>query len=100
MKYQLDSLRLDTPSTVRRGDVIVFVSARRRRMDYAPATVVSDPMKIPRSGGAVLYFLRIRIDLPPLPLNEAERALPDLGHPGSRLRPTTMSAPPASGPPC
>ncbi|MFD9668808.1 phosphatidylserine/phosphatidylglycerophosphate/cardiolipin synthase family protein, partial [Rhodococcus sp. NPDC059968] len=53
---------------------------------YPPAVVVSDAMKIPRSGGAVLYFLRIRTDLPPLSLPEAEKVLTDLGHPGSRLR--------------
>ncbi|ABH00906.1 hypothetical protein RHA1_ro11259 (plasmid) [Rhodococcus jostii RHA1] len=84
-KYQVESLRLDKPSGVRRGDVIVFVSADDAWF-YPPAVVVSDPMKIPRSGGAVLYFLRIRADLPPLPLTEAEKLLTDLGHPGSRLR--------------
>ncbi|GAF43722.1 hypothetical protein RW1_009_01460 [Rhodococcus wratislaviensis NBRC 100605] len=65
--------------------MLVFVSADDEWI-YAPAAVVSDPMKISRSRGAVLYFLRIRTDLPPLPLTEAERALTDLGHPGSRLR--------------
>nr|WP_231914222.1 hypothetical protein [Rhodococcus sp. LB1] len=53
---------------------------------YAPAVVVSDPMKIPRSGGAVLYFLRLRTGLSPVLLSDAEKALTDLGHPGSRLR--------------
>jgi hypothetical protein len=33
-----------------------------------------------------LFFLRTRTDLPPLPLTDAEKALTDLGHPGSRLR--------------
>ncbi len=85
VKYQLESLRLDKPSAVRRGDVVVFVSVDDGWV-YPPAVVVSDPMKIPRSGGAVLYFLRIRTDLTPLPLSDAERALTDLGHRGSRLR--------------
>jgi hypothetical protein len=84
-KYQLESLRLDTPSGVKRGDVIVFVSTDDQWI-YAPAVVVSDPMKVPRSGGAVLYFLRLRTDLSPLPLPGAEDALTDLGHPGSRLQ--------------
>lgn len=83
VKYQLESLRLDRTSAVRRGDVIVSVDDG---WIYPPAVVVSDPMKIPRSGGAVLYFLRIRTDLSPLPLAEAEKVLTDLGHPGSRLR--------------
>ncbi len=82
-KYQLESLRLDRPSGVKRGDVIVFADDE---WIYAPAVVVSDPMKIPRSGGAVLYFLRLRTGLSPLPLEDAEKALTDLGHPGSRLR--------------
>lgn len=85
VKYALESLRLDRTSAVRRGDVVVFVSVDDGWV-YPPAVVVSDPMKIPRSGGAVLYFLRIRIDLTPLPLTDAEKALTDLGHPGSRLR--------------
>ena len=85
VKYQLESLRLDKPSTVRRGDVIVFVSADDEWI-YPPAVVISDPMRIPRSGGAVLFFLRTRTDLPPLLLTDAEKALTDLGHPGSRLR--------------
>ncbi|WP_370185191.1 phospholipase D family protein [Rhodococcus wratislaviensis] len=84
-KYQLESLRLDKPSSVKRGDVIIFVSADDAWI-YPPAVVVSDPMKIPRTGGAVLYFLRTRTDPPPLPLTDAEKALTDLGHPGSRLR--------------
>ena len=85
VKYALESLRLDRTSAVRRGDVVVFVSVDDGWV-YPPAVVVSDPMKIPRSGGAVLYFLRIRTDLTPLPLTDAEKALTDLGHPGSRLR--------------
>jgi len=84
-KYQLESLRLDRTSAVRRGDVVVFVSVDDGWI-YPPAVVVSDPMKIPRSGGSVLYFLRIRTDLSPLPLTDAEKALTDLGHAGSRLR--------------
>ena len=79
--------------------MLVFVSADDEWI-YAPAAVVSDPVKISRSRGAVLYFVRIRTDLPPLPLTEAERALTDLGHPGSRLRTDHYVRPPASGPPC
>ncbi|MFD9668385.1 hypothetical protein ACFWAY_43495 [Rhodococcus sp. NPDC059968] len=85
VKYQLESLRLDRPSAVRRGDVMVFVSADDEWI-YAPAVVVSDAVRIPRSGGAVLYFLRIRADLPPLPLSDAAAALADLGHPSPRLQ--------------
>ncbi|TQC44075.1 phosphatidylserine/phosphatidylglycerophosphate/cardiolipin synthase family protein [Rhodococcus sp. WS4] len=84
-KYQLESLRLDKPSGAKRGDVIIFVSADDEWI-HAPAAVVSDPMKIPRSGGAVLYFIRLRTGMSPLPLPSAEKALTDLGHPGSRLR--------------
>ncbi|BAH55310.1 phospholipase D family protein [Rhodococcus opacus] len=83
--YQLESLRLDKPSGIKRGDVVVFVDVDDHWI-HAPAVVVSDPMKIPRSGGAVLYFLRTRTDLPPLPLPSAEHTLTTLGHPGSRLR--------------
>nr|WP_249353580.1 phosphatidylserine/phosphatidylglycerophosphate/cardiolipin synthase family protein [Rhodococcus sp. USK13] len=85
VKYQLESLRLDTPGTIRRGDLIVFVSTGDEWI-HPPAVVISDPMRIPRSGGAVLFFLRTRTDLPPLPLPGAEKTLTDLGHPGSRLR--------------
>ena len=75
--------------------VIDFVSADDQWI-YPPAVVVSDRIKIPRSGGAVLFFLRIRAGLSPLPLTDAETALTDLlpppsedslwRHPGSRLR--------------
>ncbi|MEN0138156.1 MAG: phospholipase D family protein [Rhodococcus sp. (in: high G+C Gram-positive bacteria)] len=85
VKYQLESLRLDKPGGVKRGDVIVFVSTDDQWI-FAPAVVVSDPMKVPRSGGAVLFFLRLRTDLSPLPLPRAEEALTALGHPSSRLR--------------
>ncbi|MFD7044255.1 hypothetical protein [Rhodococcus jostii] len=47
--------------------------------------MVSDAVRIPRSGGAVLYFLRIRADLSALALSDAATALADLGHPGPRL---------------
>lgn len=85
VKYQLGSLRLDKPGTVRRGDVIVFVSADDQWV-HPPTVVTSDPMRVPRSDGAVLHFLRTRTDLPALPLADAEKALTHLGHPGSRLR--------------
>ncbi|MBV6757451.1 phospholipase D family protein [Rhodococcus opacus] len=85
VKYQLDSLRLEKPGTIRRGDVIVFVSTDDQWL-YPPAVVTSDAMRVPRSGGAVLHFLRTRTDLPALPLTDAAKALTDLGHPGSRLR--------------
>lgn len=65
--------------------MIVFVSTGDEWI-HPPAVVISDPMRIPRSGGAVLFFLRTRTDLPPVPLTDAEKALTDLGHPGSRLR--------------
>nr|WP_244373004.1 hypothetical protein [Rhodococcus sp. ZPP] len=63
----------------------VFVSANDKWI-HPPAVVISDPMRIPRPGGAVLFFLRTRTDLPPVPLTDAEKTLTDLGHPGSRLR--------------
>ncbi|MDI9915601.1 phospholipase D family protein [Rhodococcus sp. IEGM 1379] len=84
-KYQLQSLRLSTPSTITTGDVIVLVSADQEWI-YPPALVASEPLRIPRSGGAVLAFLRIRTDLPPLPLHVAEKHLADHRHPGPRLR--------------
>ncbi len=84
-KYQLQSLRLGKPSTITTGDVIVFVSADNEWI-YPPAVVTSEPTRIPRSGGAVLVFLRIRADLPPLSLNVAEKHLADFGYPGPRLR--------------
>lgn len=98
-KYQLESLRLDRPSGVRRGDVIIFGSADDEWI-YAPAVVVSDPMKIPRSGGAVLYFLRLRTGLSPLPLQTPRRRSPISGTPGHGCGPTTTSAPLALGPRC
>lgn len=61
-KYQLESLRLENPSSIKRGDVIVFVSADNE-WNYPPAVAVSEPIRIPRAGGAVLHFLRIRTDL-------------------------------------
>ena len=84
-KYQLQSLRLGKPSTITPGDVIVLVSADQKWI-YPPALVTAEPHRIPRSGGAVMVFLRIRADLPPLSLNVAEKHLADLGHPGPRLR--------------
>ncbi|MCJ0907322.1 phospholipase D family protein [Rhodococcus sp. ARC_M6] len=84
-KYQLQSLHLGKPSTITSGDVIVLVSADNEWI-YPPALVTSEPVRIPRSGGAVLVFLRIRTDLPPLPLPVAEKHLADHGHPGPRLR--------------
>ncbi|MDI9915580.1 hypothetical protein QM600_10065 [Rhodococcus sp. IEGM 1379] len=64
--------------------MIVFVSADE--WIYPPAIVASEPIRIPRTGGAVMVFLRIRTNLPPLPLATAEKMLSDLGHPGPRLR--------------
>ncbi|OYD60963.1 phospholipase D family protein [Rhodococcus sp. OK302] len=84
-KYQLQSLRLGKPSSIIPGDMIVLVSADNEWI-YPPALVTSEPTRIPRSGGAVLVFLRIRADLPPLSLNVAEKHLADLGHPAPRLR--------------
>ena len=84
-KYQLESLRIDKPSRIKRGDVIVFVSVDNEWI-YPPAVVVSEPIRIPHAGGAVLHFLRIRTDLSPLPLTDSESRLTELGHPGSRLR--------------
>ncbi|MCJ0907416.1 hypothetical protein [Rhodococcus sp. ARC_M6] len=62
-KYQLRSLRLGKPSTISPGDVIVLVSADNEWI-YRPVLAASEPLRIPRSGGAVLYFLRICTDLP------------------------------------
>lgn len=84
-KYQLQSLRFDKPSRITRDDVVVLVSADQEWI-YPPAPVASEPIRIPRSGGAVLYFLRTRADLAPLPLSTAEKQLADLGHPSPRLR--------------
>ncbi|MCJ0907048.1 phospholipase D family protein [Rhodococcus sp. ARC_M6] len=84
-KYQLQSVRLGKPSTTTTGDVIVLVSADNQWI-YPPALVTAEPLRIPRSGGAVLSFLRIRTDLPPLALHIAEKHLADLGHTGPRLR--------------
>ena len=84
-KYQLHTLRMGKPSSITSGDVIILVSADDEWI-YPPALVTSEPRRIPRSGGAVLVFLRIRADLPPLPLHVAEKLLTDLGHPGPRLR--------------
>lgn len=84
-KYQLESLRIDKPSRIKRGDVIVFASVDNEWI-YPPAVVVSEPIRIPHAGGAVLHFLRIRADLSPLPLTDSESRLTELGHPGSRLR--------------
>ncbi|MDV6271604.1 phospholipase D family protein [Rhodococcus globerulus] len=84
-KYQLQSLRLDKPSSITRGDIVIVVSADNEWI-YPPAVVASEPLRIPRSGGAVLYFLRIRTDLHPISLTDSEKILTALGHPGSRLR--------------
>ena len=84
-KYQLQSLRLDKPSSITRGDVIILVSADQESI-YPPALVASEPVRIPRARGAVLYFLRIRTDLEPLPLDTTEKHLANLGHPSPRLR--------------
>ncbi|WP_182263435.1 phospholipase D family protein [Rhodococcus sp. UFZ-B548] len=84
-KYQLQTLRLGKPSTITSGDVIILVSSDQEWI-YPPALVTAEPVRIPRSGGAVMVFLRIRTDLPPLPLHIAEKHLADLGHAGPRLR--------------
>ncbi len=59
--------------------------------------MVADPMRNPRSGGAVLYLLRIRTDLPLLPPADAEKVLADLGR-RPRLRTDRYARSPPSGP--
>lgn len=85
VKYQLESLRLDKPSSITRGDVIIFVSPDDEWI-YPPAVVISESIRIPQSGRAVQYFLRTRADLASLSLTAAEKILADLGHPATRLR--------------
>ncbi len=84
-KYQLESLRIDKPSRIKRGDVIVFISVDNEWI-YPPAVVVSEPIRIPHAGGAALHILRIRTDLSPLLLTDSESRLAELGDPGTRLR--------------
>ncbi|WP_241962389.1 hypothetical protein [Rhodococcus opacus] len=51
-------------------------------------------MRTPRSGGAVLFFLRTRTDLPPVLLTDAERRSAISGTPAHGYGPITTSAPP------
>lgn len=84
-KYQLEWFHHDTSDPrLRRGDVLVFVSANQ--WFYPPAVVASEAIAIPRSRGAVGHLLRSRTDLDPIPVPVAEQILTDAGHPGARLR--------------
>lgn len=82
-RYQLEWFRLDEPGHLKLGDVLIQVTGA---WVYPPAVVHSEPVTIPRSRGAVAHFLRTRIDLEPIALPDAEKALADLGHRNPRLR--------------
>lgn len=83
-KYQLDWFRLEESGILKTGDVIVQFDDDH--WIYPPAVVHSDAIAVPRSRGAVAYFLRTRLDLAPLHMADAESALANLGHPHPRLR--------------
>ncbi len=48
--------------------------------------VDSEAIAIPHTSGAIGHLLRSRVDLSPIAVPDAERALADLGHPNPRLR--------------
>jgi hypothetical protein len=87
-KYQLEWLRLDTPRNrgqLARGDVVLQVTADNEWI-YPPAVVDSEAIAVPHTRTAEMYTLRIRTNLEPLPVADAEKQLADLGHPNPRLR--------------
>ena len=85
-KYQLEWFHHDkTDSRLRRGDVLVFISADHAWL-HPPTVVDSEAIAIPRSRRAIGHLLRSRTDLDPIPVPVAEQILSDLGHPNPGLR--------------
>ncbi|MFF0818671.1 phosphatidylserine/phosphatidylglycerophosphate/cardiolipin synthase family protein [Rhodococcus sp. NPDC003318] len=87
--YGLEWFRVDSPAVRRfgrlqRGDVLVQVSADN--WIHPPAVVDSDAIPIPHTRSAVAYLLRTGVDLEPIAIADAAKALADLGHPNPRLR--------------
>ncbi len=85
VRYRLETLRLGKPSSMARGDVVLRVSTDDELL-LPPAVVISNQDRIPDSPSKFQFFLRVRDDLLPLPVADAERYLVDVGHPSAQLR--------------
>ena len=88
-RYGTQWLRDDHPGIDRRtrlepGDVVIRIGDDDSRL-HPPAVVDTGPVRIPHTRRAVAYRLRTRTDLGPVAMEEAARALADLGHPRPRL---------------
>lgn len=85
VRYRLETLRLGKPSSMARGDVVIRISTDNDLL-LPPAAVISNQDRIPDSPSQFQCFLRVRNDLLPLPVADAERYLVDVGYPSAQLR--------------
>lgn len=85
VRYRLETLRIATPRSIARGDVIIRISMDNELL-LPPAVVISNQERIPFFPSQFHCFLRVRNDLQPLPVAGAEKHLADVGHPSAQLR--------------
>ena len=78
--YGLTTYRLDAPSDLAKGDVLISVCLLGdSRLLHPPAVVISDALRVPRGRGAVAHVLRYRRDLEPVSIADAEERLKAAG---------------------
>ncbi|UTM39889.1 phosphatidylserine/phosphatidylglycerophosphate/cardiolipin synthase family protein (plasmid) [Rhodococcus pyridinivorans] len=88
-RYRTEWVREDSPGRDRRtrlepGDVVIRISDDNTRLD-PPAVVDTGPHRIPHTHHSLVYRLRTRADLDPIPIPDAARLLADRGHSNPRL---------------
>ena len=85
VRYRLETLTIEKPRSIARGDVIIRISMDDELI-LPPAVVISNQKRIPLSPSQFHCFLRVRNDLVPLPATDVEKRLADVGHPSAQLR--------------
>ncbi|AZI66027.1 MULTISPECIES: phospholipase D family protein [Rhodococcus] len=84
-RYRLETLTIEKPCSIARGDVVIRVSMDDELL-LPPAAVISNQERMPLSPSQFHCFLRVRNDLVPLPAADVEKRLADVGHPSAQLR--------------
>ena len=84
-RYRLETLTIEKPRSIARGDVIIRISMDNELL-LPPAVVISSLERIPLSPRQFHCFLLVCNDLVPLPVADVEKRLADVGHPSAQLR--------------
>ena len=84
---EISARNTQTRKTKQHGtwDVVIRISTDNDLL-LPPAAVISNQDRIPDSPSQFQCFLRVRNDLLPLPVADAERYLVDVGYPSAQLR--------------